>query len=65
VTDAQAGDFCHQVETVLRGAAPILIDLAERAGVDTRLTPEDRTTEITVGDLPRLGGLDGPDGGAV
>ncbi|EKX64364.1 methionine--tRNA ligase [Streptomyces ipomoeae] len=59
VTDAQAGDFCHQVETVLRNAAPILIDLAERAGVDTRLTRGDLTTEITVRELPRL------DGGAV
>jgi methionyl-tRNA synthetase len=56
VTDAQAGDFYHQVRTVLRGAAPILIDLAERAGVGTRLTYDDPTTEITVGQLPRLDG---------
>ncbi|KND42846.1 methionine--tRNA ligase, partial [Streptomyces stelliscabiei] len=56
VTDAQAGDFFHQVRTVLRGAAPLLIDLAERAGVDTRLTRDDPTTEITVGRLPRLDG---------
>jgi methionyl-tRNA synthetase len=41
---------------VLRNAAPILIDLAEKAGVGTRLTPEDRTAEITVRDLPRLDG---------
>ncbi|MFE4667292.1 class I tRNA ligase family protein [Streptomyces sp. NPDC056716] len=54
VTDDRAGDFCHQVQTLLRGAAPILIDLAERAGIDTRLTPADRTTAITVRDLPRL-----------
>jgi methionyl-tRNA synthetase len=56
VTDEQAGDFCHQTEVVLRNAAPILIDLAEKAGVGTRLTPKDRTTEITVRDLPRLDG---------
>ncbi|MCK8675993.1 class I tRNA ligase family protein [Streptomyces lichenis] len=59
VTDATAGDFAHQAETVLRNAAPILIDLAERAGVGTRLAPGDTTTEITVRALPPL------DGGAV
>ncbi|MET9732796.1 class I tRNA ligase family protein [Streptomyces sp. NPDC006458] len=58
-TDAEAGDFVHQVQTVLRNAAPILIDLAEQAGIDTRLIPSDETTEITVRALPRL------DGGAV
>ncbi|MGW4033993.1 class I tRNA ligase family protein [Streptomyces sp. NPDC004838] len=55
VTDDRAGDFVHQALAVLRNAAPILIDLAERAGVDTRLTAGDSTTSITVADLPRLG----------
>ncbi|MER5862954.1 class I tRNA ligase family protein [Kitasatospora sp. NPDC002040] len=56
VTDDQAGDYCHQLETVLRNAAPILIDLAEQAGVDTRLAGPDRTTGITPKVLPRLSG---------
>ncbi|MFD5344997.1 methionine--tRNA ligase, partial [Streptomyces anulatus] len=55
VTDDRAGDFVHQALTVLRNAAPILIDLAERAGVNTRLTASDSTTSIIVPDLPRLG----------
>lgn len=56
VTEDQAGDFCHQVQTVLRGAAPILIDLAAQALTDTTVRTEDRTTEITPGPLPRLTG---------
>jgi len=77
VAEEQAGDFFHQVETVLRNAAPILIDLAERAGVGTRLTREDGTDTITVRRLPELelpplepasqepASQEPPDGGAV
>ncbi|MFC7616405.1 FAD-dependent oxidoreductase [Actinokineospora soli] len=37
VTVADAGDFCHQVEELLRCAAPILVDLAARAGAEPGL----------------------------
>ncbi|KQV14829.1 MULTISPECIES: class I tRNA ligase family protein [unclassified Kitasatospora] len=56
VTAELAGDFCHQVEAVLRGAAPILIDLAAAALDDTAVRLRDETTEITPKVLPRLTG---------
>ena len=46
VTDRDAGDFCHEVEVLLRCAAPILVDLAEGAGGGP--------VEITPRPLPRL-----------
>jgi len=49
------GDFCHEVNVVLRCAAPILIDLAERALPDIDITIGDgTTTSITPVSLPRL-----------
>ncbi|MGW5049586.1 class I tRNA ligase family protein [Actinokineospora sp. NPDC004072] len=52
VTDARAGDFCHEVDALLRCAAPILIDLAARAGVEPGLPAG--SAQITVRPLPRL-----------
>jgi methionyl-tRNA synthetase len=49
---AGAGDFCHQAETVLRCAAPILIDLAERAAVPAH---DAGVREIVPRRLPMLG----------
>jgi methionyl-tRNA synthetase len=51
VTGANAGDFCFEVDRLLRGAAPILVDLAsqvlgEDAGVDAE--------SFTPAALPRL-----------
>lgn len=55
VRRADAGDFCHEVEVVLRCAAPILIDLADRALADREITRHLRTTEVVPRRLPRLG----------
>ncbi|MFJ8039535.1 class I tRNA ligase family protein [Kitasatospora sp. NPDC096147] len=59
VTDQQAGDHAHQVRTVLRCAAPILVDLAAEAlasrALDTLLLGGPcTTTELTVRPLPHL-----------
>lgn len=51
-----AGDFCHQVEVVLRGAAPILVDLAGQAPPDPGVTGGPGATCIVPRRLPRLGG---------
>ena len=59
VRPGDAGDFCHQVEVVLRCAAPILIDLAGRAAVQPEIRPEPAATEITPRRLPRLGAKQG------
>ncbi|WP_250285151.1 class I tRNA ligase family protein, partial [Frankia sp. CiP1_Cm_nod2] len=49
------GDFCHEAEVVLRGAAPILIDLAGRALPDLAIRPAGRgPTEIVPRRMPRL-----------
>lgn len=56
MTAELAGDFYHQLEAVLRGAAPILIDLAAAALDDTAVRLRDETTEITPKVLPRLTG---------
>lgn len=51
VTEADAGGFCFEVDRLLRGAAPILIDLAERAlGTD----PGPDAESFTPVALPRL-----------
>jgi methionyl-tRNA synthetase len=49
-----AGDFCHEVDVVLRCAAPILIDLAGQALPDTEIPGTSRTTYVTPRFLPRL-----------
>jgi methionyl-tRNA synthetase len=59
VTPRVAGDFCHEVSVFLRSAAPILIDLAERALPDTAIRTRPDTTEITPVPLPRLTGKTG------
>jgi len=51
VTGANAGDFCFEVDRLLRGAAPILVDLAEQAlGEDAGVDAE----SFTPAALPRL-----------
>ncbi|MHC0429389.1 class I tRNA ligase family protein [Streptomyces sp. O3] len=56
VAEADAGDFCHQVDVVLRCAAPILIDLAEQALPDASIRAVAEQTGITPRRLPRLSG---------
>lgn len=51
VTGADAGDFCFEVDRLLRGAAPILVDLASQAlGPDTGPDAD----SFTPAALPRL-----------
>jgi methionyl-tRNA synthetase len=50
-----AGDFCHEVDVVLRCGAPILIDLAAAALPDKAIRRAGMAT-ITPVRLPRLGG---------
>lgn len=59
VTEADAGDFCHEVEVFLRCAAPILIDLAGTALDDTMIAGQKGTTQYTPVRLPRLTGIAG------
>lgn len=54
VRPGQEGDFCHEVDVVLRCAAPILIDLAEKALPQIRIPTDIDTTTITPAVLPRL-----------
>lgn len=56
VDPREAGDFCHEVDVVLRCAAPILIDLAEQALPDTVIPTSPCTTEIMPRSMPRLTG---------
>jgi methionyl-tRNA synthetase len=54
------GDLLLEVRTLLAGAAPILVDVADRAGgssVDLRLTA-DPPEAVGVFELPRLPGVD-------
>jgi methionyl-tRNA synthetase len=53
----EAGDFCHEVDVFLRCAAPILIDLAEKALPDTGIPARPGATEVTPRHLPRLAGM--------
>jgi methionyl-tRNA synthetase len=55
-TAADAGDYCHQVDVVLRCAAPILVDLAARALPDVAIPARSDVTAITPPALPRLHG---------
>ncbi len=52
-----AGDFCHEVDVFLRCAAPILIDLAEKALPDNVIPAKPDATMITPERLPRLSGI--------
>jgi methionyl-tRNA synthetase len=55
VTGSAAGDFCHEVDVLLRCAAPILVDLAAAALPDTAIpTGAGGPTETTPAPLPRL-----------
>lgn len=58
VAPGDAGDFCHEVEVVLRCAAPLLIDLAERAGVGV-VAPAEPSEAVVARPLPRLAGAVG------
>ncbi|TDD84490.1 class I tRNA ligase family protein [Actinomadura rubrisoli] len=54
VAPGEAGDFCHEIDVVLRCAAPILIDLAAAALPDTAIRRAAPAT-VTPVRLPRLG----------
>ena len=54
LTAYSPGDFCHEVDVVLRCAAPILIDLAAEALVEREIHAVADRTEITPRLLPRL-----------
>jgi methionyl-tRNA synthetase len=56
VTPEQAGDFCHEADVLLRCAAPILIDLAERALPDLAIRAEPSATQFLPVRLPKLAG---------
>jgi len=56
VAEADAGDFCHEVDVFLRCAAPILIDLAGEALPDTAIPDRPTAASITPRHLPRLSG---------
>jgi methionyl-tRNA synthetase len=54
VLPGDEGDFCHEVDVVLRCAAPILIDLAGAALPDTRIPAAPGAMTVTPVALPRL-----------
>ncbi|MGL5824692.1 MAG: class I tRNA ligase family protein, partial [Nocardioides sp.] len=54
VRPGEEGDFCHEVEVVLRCAGPILIDLIADASVSTRIPADSVATTITPVVLPLL-----------
>lgn len=51
---ADAGDFCYEVDILLRCAAPILVDLAAAALPDVTVPARPDATEITPRALPPL-----------
>ena len=55
----QAGDYLHQVDVVLRCAAPILIDLAEQVLPEPGIAAGVAAVRITPRRLPRLAGGEG------
>jgi methionyl-tRNA synthetase len=59
VRPGEEGDFCHEVEVVLRCAAPILIDLAGEALPDTRIPAGPGADTVMPLALPRLSGWAG------
>ena len=54
---SEAGDFCHEVEVVLRCAAPILIDLADETLSDAHIPTGAGARTVTPNVLPRLRGF--------
>jgi methionyl-tRNA synthetase len=55
VTSDNAGDFCHEVDILLRCAAPILVDLSGEALRDNTIPAQPDATEFTLEKaLPRL-----------
>jgi methionyl-tRNA synthetase len=54
VRPGEEGDFCHEVDVVLRCAAPILIDLAAEALPDTGIPRGAGPVAVTPVTLPRL-----------
>ena len=54
VRPGREGDFYHEVDIVLRCAAPILIDLAKEALPDVRIPAGADTVAVTPTALPRL-----------
>lgn len=54
VRPGEEGDFCYEVEVVLRCAAPIVIDLAAQALPDTRIPVGVGAMTVTPVRLPRL-----------
>ncbi|GAA1228781.1 class I tRNA ligase family protein [Kitasatospora nipponensis] len=54
VTPERAGDFCHEVDVFLRCAAPILVDLADKALPDLAIPARPQALTVTPGWLPRL-----------
>jgi methionyl-tRNA synthetase len=59
VRPGEEGDFCHEVDVVLRCAAPILIDLAGEALPETRIPMGTGATTVTPVTLPRFTGRAG------
>jgi methionyl-tRNA synthetase len=59
VRPGEEGDFCHEVDVVLRCAAPILIDLAGEALPETRIPVGVGATAVAPVTLPRLTGWAG------
>ncbi|HEX9338840.1 MAG TPA: class I tRNA ligase family protein, partial [Pseudonocardiaceae bacterium] len=54
VSTSDAGDFCHEVDVVLRCAAPILVDLCAQRSATIPAVPD--TSWITPVRLPKLAG---------
>ncbi|MGM1064112.1 class I tRNA ligase family protein [Saccharothrix sp. Mg75] len=54
VVEADAGDFWHELDVLLRCAAPILVDLAAAALPDTAIPVVPSATAVTPRALPRL-----------
>jgi methionyl-tRNA synthetase len=54
LTAGNAGDFCHEVDTFLRCAGPILTDLAAKALGDTTIPSTFDAEEFTPRQLPEL-----------
>lgn len=59
VRPGEEGDFCHEVDVMLRCAAPILIDLAAEALPETRIPVGAGATTVLPVTLPRLTGWAG------
>ncbi|MFE0461453.1 class I tRNA ligase family protein [Kitasatospora sp. NPDC058965] len=58
VTPERAGDFCHELDLLLRCAAPLLVDLAAAGLPDATVPSAALATEVVPRVLPRLAGAD-------